>query len=66
MSRRATLNISMPVELAAYITGLVASGRYGTVSEVVRAGLRLLQEKEGALPGTPSAESSTKVRFERH
>lgn len=66
MSRRATFNIFRPGELAAYVTGLVAFGRYATASEVGRAGLHLLQEKEGASPGTPLAERNTKMRLERH
>lgn len=41
--------ISLPSELAAFADGLVSSGAYASVSEVVRAGLRALQEREGAM-----------------
>ena len=40
---------SLPVEQADYIDGLVASGTYATASEVVRAGLRALQERDAAV-----------------
>jgi antitoxin ParD1/3/4 len=40
---------SLPVEQADYIDGLVASGAYATASEVVRAGLRALQERDAAV-----------------
>ncbi len=49
MPPRASLNVSLSPELAAYIAAQVASGRYQGASEVVRAGLRLLQ-RENALP----------------
>ena len=42
----ATMNISLPSELARQVEDLVATGRYGTASEVVRAALRSLLERE--------------------
>ncbi len=41
--------ISLPAEQASYIDALIASGTYATVSEVVRAGLRALQERDLAV-----------------
>lgn len=41
--------VSLPSEHAAYVDGLVASGLYASVSEVVRAGLRALQERDAAV-----------------
>ena len=41
--------ISLPAEQARYMDQLVASGGYASVSEVVRAGLRALQEREAAV-----------------
>lgn len=40
---------SLPSEHAEYIDALVASGAYATASEVVRAGLRALQERDAAV-----------------
>ena len=41
--------ISLPEEHAAFIDQLVASGTYASASEVVRAGLRALQERDAAV-----------------
>ena len=41
--------ISLPSEHAAFIDSQVASGAYATASEVVRAGLRALQERDAAV-----------------
>jgi antitoxin ParD1/3/4 len=41
--------VSLPPEHAAFVDRLVASGDYASVSEVVRAGLRALQERDAAV-----------------
>ncbi len=43
-----TMTIDTGEELRAFVESMVESGRYKTNSEVVREGLRLLQEKEAA------------------
>lgn len=40
---------SLPAEQAAFIAKLVASGAYATSSEVIRDGLRALQERDAAV-----------------
>ena len=57
MIRRATLNVSLTPELVTYVIDQVESGRYSSASEVVRASLRLLQEKGGnQLPTTAAVK----------
>lgn len=46
MATRQTRNISLPPHQDAFIERLVSGGRYRTASEVVRQGLRLLEEAE--------------------
>jgi antitoxin ParD1/3/4 len=41
-----TTNVSLPPALERFTRECVAEGRYANVSEVVRTGLRLLQEQE--------------------
>ena len=46
MPNRTTMNISLTPELEEFVTSRVSSGRYQSASEVVRAGLRLLERDE--------------------
>lgn len=41
-----TMNVSLPAEFVAFVEGAVASGDYGSASEVVRDGLRLLRREK--------------------
>jgi len=41
--------VSLPAEQGRYIDGLVESGAYASASEVVRAGLRALEERDAAV-----------------
>ena len=41
-------NIHLTVPMQEYAQGQIASGAYANLSEVVRAGMRLLMEKDGA------------------
>jgi len=46
MRTRKTRNVSLTPELEALVDSKVASGRYRSASEVVRAALRLLDERD--------------------
>lgn len=49
MSQIEKRTVSLPKDHAAYIDRLVSSGQYASASEVVRAGLRALQERDRAV-----------------
>ena len=43
------ISVDLGTQLEAYVAGLVATGRYNSKSEVLREGVRLLQEREQRL-----------------
>lgn len=49
MTDREARTVPLPAAEANYVDSLVASGAYASASEVVRAGLRALQEREAAI-----------------
>ncbi|AZG78739.1 type II toxin-antitoxin system ParD family antitoxin [Methylocystis rosea] len=49
MSATEKRTFSLPTEQATFIDQLVASGSYASGSEVIRAGLRALQERDAAV-----------------
>ena len=55
--QRTSLNVSLTPALEQFIVERVSSGRYQTASEVVRAGLRLLEQTE--VPRAPAAAESS-------
>ena len=65
-----TTSVTIGSELDAFVTQLVESGRYGSISEVVRSALRLLERQERQLTalknafvaGEQSGESSLTLR----
>jgi antitoxin ParD1/3/4 len=61
MPTRTSLNVSLTPELEQFVQSRVASGRYQTASEVVREGLRLLEEREQAR-ATALKELRAKIR----
>ena len=70
MPNSPTRNVSPTAELTAYTRIQVASGHSSKASEVVRAGLRLMIERDIALTGRERPYSrmraSTKSRRDRH
>jgi len=61
MPIRTSMNVSLTPELEQFVQSRVASGRSQTACEVVREGLRLLEEREQARDSA-MGELRTKVR----
>ncbi len=55
------MNVSLTPELDQFVQSRLASGRYQTASEVIREGLRLLEEREQARD-TALEELRAKIR----
>lgn len=66
MRVRPSLNVSLTPELANYVDARVASGQYQSASEVVRAGLRLLQRDEVAAATPRQRDASPPATGDRH
>ena len=58
MPTRKTRNVSLTPELERSVAEKVASGHYSSASEVVRAGLRLLDKEERAARKSEPASKS--------
>jgi antitoxin ParD1/3/4 len=65
MIERRALSVSLTPELHGFVQGLVGAGNYGSASEVVRAGLRPLQEREAKARPAPAAGSAPSTPLER-
>ncbi|MGI4797664.1 MAG: type II toxin-antitoxin system ParD family antitoxin, partial [Janthinobacterium lividum] len=58
MTLRTNLNVSLTTELCEFVADEVRSGRFRSASEVLRAGLRALQQPK---PVVPSPDPPTPV-----
>ncbi len=56
MAVRETITISVPPELRTFLQGCVATGRYTSISEVVRAALREFERAE--MDKAPNAQQA--------
>lgn len=68
MPSKHNLNVSVTERLASFVADQVASGRFASASEVVRAGLRLLERDQAAAthdavpPGTNTTGAAVAPR----
>lgn len=59
MPSKHTMNVSLSEHLHGFVAAQLASGRFSSASEVVRAGLRLLErELDGAAAAAPGPKAA--------
>lgn len=66
MTTEQTRNVSLTAEMNSFIREQVACGRYQNASEVVRAGLRLLQDRERAVGQETNQGNNQTIDRELH
>ena len=59
MAQRIALNVSLTQELAEFVRAEVASGQYGSASEVIRSSLRLLVQRKAERVAGPYMGNET-------
>jgi antitoxin ParD1/3/4 len=62
MPSKSTLNVGLTPELTALIAAKIKTGHYRSASEVVRAALRLLAEKDQRDPNRTDTPASVRGR----
>lgn len=60
------MNVSVGSHWEQFVEGLVQSGRYGTASEVIREGLRLVEAREAKLKALRETIEASIVRGGSH
>ena len=57
-----TLGVTIPVDMAQAVYQLVREGRYASVSEVVRAAVQRMLDKEGIVLPEPTGDENTTAK----
>ncbi len=65
MPKRVSISVSLTAELTSFVAEKVGSGRYGSSSEVIRTGLRLLEQNDKEAPRRFAKPAAKGVRDER-